>query len=39
MARIQPVLTPAEAALVDQMARLTRSKRTAVIKNADDARR
>ena len=34
MARIQPVLTPAEAALVDQMADLTQSKRTDVIKNA-----
>jgi hypothetical protein len=34
MARIQPVLTPAETALVDQMADLTRSKRTDVIKNA-----
>jgi hypothetical protein len=34
MARIQPVLTPAELALVDQVAELTRSKRTDVIKNA-----
>jgi hypothetical protein len=34
MARIQPVLTAAETALVDQMADLTRSKRTDVIKNA-----
>jgi hypothetical protein len=34
MARIQPVLTPAETALVDQMADLTQSKRTDVIKNA-----
>jgi len=34
MARIQPVLTPAETALVDQMAELTRSKRTDVIKSA-----
>jgi hypothetical protein len=34
MSRIQPVLTSAEAALVDQMAELTRSKRTEVIKNA-----
>src|SRR5579862_7467377 len=34
MARIQPVLTPAELALVDQMAALTGSKRTDVIKNA-----
>ena len=34
MARVQPVLTPTELALVDQMAELTRSKRTEVIKNA-----
>jgi hypothetical protein len=34
MARIQPVLTPAELALVDQMAALTGSKRTEVIKSA-----
>ncbi len=34
MARIQPVLTPAEVALVDQMAALTGSKRTEVIKSA-----
>src|SRR5438552_16289804 len=34
MARIQPVLTPAELALVDQMAELTGSKRTDVIKSA-----
>jgi len=34
MARIQPVLTPAELALVDQMAELTSSKRTDVIKSA-----
>jgi hypothetical protein len=34
MARIQPVLTPNELALVDQMAELTRSKRTEVIKSA-----
>src|ERR1039458_3472660 len=34
MARIQPVLTPAELALVDQMAALTGSKRTDVIKSA-----
>lgn len=33
-ARIQPVLTPSELALVDQVAELTRSKRTDVIKNA-----
>lgn len=34
MARVQPVLTPAELALVDQMAELTRSKRTDVLKSA-----
>lgn len=34
MARIQPVLTPAELALVDQMAELRGSKRTEVIKSA-----
>jgi len=34
MARVQPVLTDAETALVDQMASLTRSKRTDVVKNA-----
>jgi len=34
MARIQPVLTPTELALVDQVAELTGSKRTDVIKNA-----
>ena len=34
MARIQPVLTPTELALVDQMAELTGSKRTEVIKSA-----
>ena len=34
MARIQPVLTPTELALVDQMADLTHSKRTDVIKSA-----
>ena len=34
MARIQPVLTPAELALVDQMAELTGSKRTEVFKSA-----
>ena len=34
MARIQPVLTPAEIALVDQVAELTGSKRTEVIKSA-----
>ena len=34
MARVQPVLSPAELALVDQMAELTQAKRTDVIKNA-----
>jgi hypothetical protein len=34
MARIQPVLTPTELALVDQVAELTGSKRTDVIKSA-----
>lgn len=34
MARVQPVLTDAETALVDQMAALTHSKRTDVVKNA-----
>ena len=34
MARIQPVLSEAETALVNQMAALTRTKRTEVIKNA-----
>src|SRR5712692_6617424 len=34
MARIQPVLTATELALVDQMAELTHSKRTDVIKSA-----
>ena len=34
MARIQPVLSKSEADLVDQVADLTRSKRTEVIKNA-----
>lgn len=34
MARVQPVLTATELALVDQMAELTGSKRTEVIKNA-----
>jgi hypothetical protein len=34
MARIQPVLTPTELALVDQVAALTGSKRTEVIKSA-----
>jgi hypothetical protein len=34
MARIQPVLTKSESELVDQVAQLTQSKRTDVIKNA-----
>lgn len=34
MARIQPVLSDNETALIDQVATLTRSKRTDVIKNA-----
>lgn len=34
MASVQPVLTEAELALVDQMAELTHSKRTDVIKSA-----
>jgi hypothetical protein len=34
MARIQPVLTPTELVLIDQMAALTGSKRTEVIKSA-----
>lgn len=34
MARVQPVLSPTELALVDQVAELTQSKRTDVIKNA-----
>jgi hypothetical protein len=34
MSRIQPVLTPSELALVDQVAELTGSKRTEVVKNA-----
>jgi hypothetical protein len=34
VARIQPVLTPTEIALVDQVAELTGSKRTDVIKSA-----
>lgn len=34
MARVQPVLTATELALVDQMAELTHSKRTDVIKSA-----
>ncbi len=34
MARVQPVLTATELALVDQMAELTHAKRTDVIKSA-----
>ena len=34
MARVQPVLSPTELALVDQMAELTHAKRTDVIKSA-----
>lgn len=34
MAKVQPVLTASELALVDQMAELTHSKRTDVIKSA-----
>lgn len=34
MSRVQPVLSAAELALVDQMAELTHSKRTDVIKSA-----
>jgi hypothetical protein len=34
MARVQPVLSTTELALVDQMAELTQSKRTDVIKSA-----
>jgi hypothetical protein len=34
MTRVQPVLSATELALVDQMAELTQSKRTDVIKNA-----
>ena len=34
MSRIQPVLTKTECELVDQVAQLTQSKRTEVIKNA-----
>ena len=34
MARIQPMLTATETALVDQVAELTHTKRTEVIKNA-----
>jgi hypothetical protein len=34
MARIQPLLTKTESALVDQIAQLTQSKRTDVFKNA-----
>ena len=34
MTRIQPVLTPTELALIDQVAELTGSKRTEVVKSA-----
>jgi hypothetical protein len=34
MARVQPVLTETEKMLVDQVAQLTRTKRTEVVKNA-----
>jgi hypothetical protein len=34
MARVQPVLTETEKELVDQMAQLTRTRRTEVVKNA-----
>ena len=34
MNRVQPVLSPSEMALVDQMAELTNAKRTEVIKSA-----
>ncbi len=34
MTRLQPVLTETEAALVDQMSALTRTKRSEVVKNA-----
>ena len=34
MARVQPVLSETEAAIVTQLAALTRTKRTEVIKNA-----
>jgi hypothetical protein len=34
MTRVQPVLTASETALVDQVAALTRTKRTDVVKNA-----
>jgi hypothetical protein len=34
MARLQPILSPSELTLVDQMADLTGSKRTEVIKSA-----
>ncbi|MCL4794277.1 MAG: hypothetical protein KJZ84_06935 [Bryobacteraceae bacterium] len=34
MARLQPILSPSELALVDQVAELTGSKRTEVIKSA-----
>lgn len=34
MARVQPVLSPSELALVDQMAEMTAAKRAEVVKNA-----
>jgi hypothetical protein len=34
MSRVQPVLSDTEAALVDQMASITRSKRSDVVRNA-----
>lgn len=34
MSRVQPVLSDTEAALVDQMATITRSKRSDVVRNA-----
>jgi len=34
MTRLQPILTDAELALVDQVASLTRTKRTEVLRNA-----
>jgi hypothetical protein len=34
MARVQPVLTEVESSVVDQVARITRSKRSDVIRNA-----
>ena len=34
MSRVQPVLSETEAALVDQVAKITRSKRSDVVRNA-----